>query len=382
MAKAKGQEKENQVTDRSGQVWEELVELMGDIEQDWWREARAMPTADQRAEARVFALNVLQHALEFWSQADPARPWFYRWFSPTKKLLGDNPDAIYYGTVIDPERNYVIRGNLAGAVYTSFTVEQGTAGGAMSAQLGATLNDDEIEINSDGSYELLVSQEPQPGSWLALTPESGSITTRHYFEWDRPAATDPNMNVPLAIEPVVDPGPPPIPDDEACAEGLRRVITFVRSVTVDWPAGPRTLAFDWISPESNQFTNPPLDEGNRAIGYAAADNAYRTTRYELGPDEALEIRGRFPQCRFANVVLNNRFIQTPPYRSRRISLNRRQTVLEPDGSFRMILAHRDPGVPNWIDTGGAPTGTVFWRYLLPAEQPTQLETQVLPVDEV
>ena len=96
------QEKENQVTDRSGQVWEELVELMGDIEQDWGREARAMPTADERAEARMFALNCLQHALEFWSQADPARPWFYRWFSPTKKLLGDNPDAIYYGTVIDP----------------------------------------------------------------------------------------------------------------------------------------------------------------------------------------------------------------------------------------------------------------------------------------
>ena len=370
------------MTDQSGQVWEELVELMGDIERDWWREARVMPTADQRAEARVFARNVLQHALEFWSQADPARPWFYRWFSPTKKLLGDNPDAIYYGTVIDPERDYVIRGNLAGAVYTSFTVEQGTAGGAMSAQLGAMLNDDEIEINSDGSYELLVGQEPQPGNWLALTPESGSITTRHYFEWDRPAATDPNMHVPLAIEPVVDPGPPPIPDDEACAEGLRRVITFLRSVTVDWPAGPRTLALDWISPEPNKFTNPPLDEGNRAIGYAAADNAYRTTRYELGPNEALEIRGRFPQCRFANVVLNNRFIQTPPYRSRRISLNRRQTVLEPDGSFRMILAHRDPCVPNWIDTGGAPTGTVFWRYLLPAEQPTQLETQVLPVDDV
>ena len=82
------------------------------------------------------------------------------------------------------------------------------------------------------------------------------------------------------------------------------------------------------------------------------------------------------------MVLNNRFIQTPPYRERRVSLNRRQTVLEPDGSFRMILAHRDPGVPNWLDTAGAPTGTLFWRYLLPEEQPTQLETQVLPIDAI
>jgi len=370
------------MSDRSGLAWEELVGLMGDIEREWQREARAMPELADRAEARLFALNALQHALEFWSQADPARPWFYRWFSPTKKLLGDNPDAIYYGTVIDPERDYVVRGNLAGAVYTSFTVEQGTAGGAMSTELGATLNDDEIQVNSDGSYELRLSQSPQPGNWLALTPESGSITTRHYFEWDRPAATDPNMHVPLSIEPTVDPGPPPIPDDEACAQILRRVITFLRSVTVDSPVGPGDQRPAWISSEPNRFTNPPLDEGNRGIGYAAADNAYRATRYQLGPDEALEIRGRFTRCRFANVVLNNRFLQTPPYRQRRVSLNRRQMALEPDGSFRIILAHRDPGAPNWLDTAGAPAGTVFWRYLLPTEQPGQLETQVLPVDAI
>ena len=40
-------------------------------------------------------------------------------------------------------------------------------------------------------------------------------------------------------------------------------------------------------------------------------------------------------------------------------------TLEADGSFRMILAHEDPGLPNWIDTEGRPTGTVFWRYFLP-----------------
>ncbi|WP_419918596.1 DUF1214 domain-containing protein [Candidatus Poriferisocius sp.] len=372
----------NQMTDRSGQAWERLVELMAAIEQDWWREIRQMPNPDDRAEARMFALNALHHALEFWSQADPERPWFYRWFSPTKKLLGDNPDAVYYGTVIHPDRDYVIRGNLAGAVYTSFTVEQGTVGGSMSTGLGATLNDDEIQVHPDGSYELHVSQKPQPGNWLALKPDSGSITTRHYFEWDRPAATDPTLHVPLSIQPVPHPGPPTIPDDESCAQSLERVATFLRSVTVDWPAGRPENVPEWSSIEPNRFTNPPLDAGNRAIGYAAADNAYRSTRYQLTPDQALEIRGRFPQCRFANVVLNNRFIQTPPYRHRRVSLNRRQTTLEADGSFRMILAHRDPGVPNWLDTAGAPTGTVFWRYLLPTEQPEQLQTQVLPIDEV
>ncbi|MDQ1381242.1 MAG: hypothetical protein QOJ71_1961, partial [Actinomycetota bacterium] len=50
---------------------------------------------------------------------------------------------------------------------------------------------------------------------------------------------------------------------------------------------------------------------------------------------------------------------------RTASLNRASTTLEPDGSFRMVLAHSDPGVPNWIDTEGKGFGMVFWRFFLP-----------------
>jgi hypothetical protein len=40
-------------------------------------------------------------------------------------------------------------------------------------------------------------------------------------------------------------------------------------------------------------------------------------------------------------------------------------VLEDDGSFRIVLSHQNPGVPNWLDTEGRPFGLVFWRYMLP-----------------
>jgi hypothetical protein len=52
-------------------------------------------------------------------------------------------------------------------------------------------------------------------------------------------------------------------------------------------------------------------------------------------------------------VLWNRFMQTYDYAHRRVSLNRKQTKLERDGSFRIVIAHSDPGVPNWIDAEGA-----------------------------
>lgn len=46
-------------------------------------------------------------------------------------------------------------------------------------------------------------------------------------------------------------------------------------------------------------------------------------------------------------------------------MNRKQTVLNEDGSFTIVLAHKDPGVPNWIDTEGRTSGMVFWRFMMP-----------------
>ena len=99
----------------------------------------------------------------------------------------------------------------------------------------------------------------------------------------------------------------------------------------------------------------------------------------VGPDQALVMRGRFPRCRFSNVVLWNHRLQTPPYRYRRVSLNRNQIEYERDGSFKIVVAHRDPGVPNWIDAAGLPTGMVFWRFLLPEEQVPPIQAEVVDI---
>jgi hypothetical protein len=82
------------------------------------------------------------------------------------------------------------------------------------------------------------------------------------------------------------------------------------------------------------------------------------------------------------VSLWNRFLQTLDYANRPVSRNRAQTTLEPDGSFRMVLAHRDPGHPNWIDTEGRLFGIVFWRFML-AEGPIETpRAEVVPFAEV
>ena len=126
----------------------------------------------------------------------------------------------------------------------------------------------------------------------------------------------------------------------------------------------------------------PTTREYTTIGYAAKDNAYLQTRYELEADQALVMRGRFPRCRFANVVLWNRRLQTPPYRFRQVSLNRRQVRCAADGSFEIAVAHRDPGVENWIDTAGMREGMLFWRFLLPEEPAPPIEAEVVSVDSL
>jgi len=81
-------------------------------------------------------------------------------------------------------------------------------------------------------------------------------------------------------------------------------------------------------------------------------------------------------------MLWNRYLQTFEYPWRRISLNRKQMQLGADGAYRIVVAHRDPGVPNWLDTSGRRNGTIYWRFLLPDGDPPTPTTRVVPLAEL
>ena len=42
-----------------------------------------------------------------------------------------------------------------------------------------------------------------------------------------------------------------------------------------------------------------------------------------------------------------------------------------------MIAHEDPGVPNWLDTEGRGAGTIYWRYIFPTERPGRVKTRVV-----
>ena len=331
-------------------------------------------TDDTVAEGYRMLLHMLNHALDVHLGADPERPVFQSWMGPNKKVLGDNPNALYYDAQVEAGKDYRITGNIGEATYTSFTVELLRDG------IGATLNDAQIEIADDGSYEIFVGAAPPPsGNWLRLDPEATSISTRHYYETDRNVGSEPGFAVNVRIDRLEEPGVTPLPTDASVGSGIQRVTAWLqRNVKPPTPE----LVPPWMSRTPNKFVQTAQADSNQAITYAAIDNVYRMTRWRIAPDEALIITGSFPDCRFANVVLWNDYLQTLPYRFRQVSLNRTQMVLEPDGSFRVIVAHKDPNHPNWLDAAGRTEGVIVWRFLLPTEPVPVLETELVSLADL
>ena len=52
---------------------------------------------------------------------------------------------------------------------------------------------------------------------------------------------------------------------------------------------------------------------------------------------------------------------------------------EDDGSWEIVVADRDPGHPNWVETQGHTEGLLWFRWFLPAETPGRPTTEVVPL---
>jgi hypothetical protein len=364
----------------SRQAFGDLLELLHEISGEWIRPGRGVDDVEHDALAHESLAAVLQGALDFYLTEDFDKPTFTPIVTPRRKW-SDNPDARYYFAPIRGDGVYRIRGQRGSEVYLSFTMHRGDRDGHWPAGVAATLNMQEMTFEPDGQYELVVSREPQPGNWMRLDPEAGSIVVRFYYQNERPAAADPETVPRLLISrDPDDDAPTPAADDATIAERLGRVANWVRSKygfqVLSQPGRPLP---DWFASEPNTLGPPESWRAETSGGgWGPVDVAYSAGPYRLGPDEALVMEGRLPEGVFSNVVLWNEMGHTEDYRDRTVSLNARQMALDADRRFRIVVAHADPGVANWLDTAGRGSGTIYWRHMLPAEEIEPVRTRVVP----
>jgi hypothetical protein len=112
--------------------------------------------------------------------------------------------------------------------------------------------------------------------------------------------------------------------------------------------------------------------------------AYYHSYWRLGTDEALVIDATPPPCDLWNFQLNNHWMESLDYRHFKIWVNKHTARYRPDGSVRIVVAHRDPGpelADNWIDTVGHEFGTMLFRWVR-AESHPQPQTRVVKLSQL
>ena len=253
-----------------------------------------------------------------------------------------------------------MRGRRGDELYLSFCV-YGLRGRRNAILANAC--DDELQFAEDGTFELVLSVE-RPSStvnWLPLDRNARTLVTRQYFadRTQRPAE--------LQIE-TLDPQPPSAaPDEKQTARSIRGLAESVTRTLAATEAASEL----WLQRPNEVSVDSTADDW--ASLFATPDNDYVGGWYALAEDEALVMEGRAPACRYWSVQLCSRWLESRDYVSRRVIRNHTQVPLAADGTFRIAIAHRDPGLPHWLDTAGHSEGGAIFRWLLPEgdrERPT------------
>ena len=83
--------------------------------------------------------------------------------------------------------------------------------------------------------------------------------------------------------------------------------------------------------------------------------------WQLDGDEALILEVAPPEGLYWSFSLGNPWWETIDYARHQSSLNGHQSAIDDDGMVRVVVAHHDPGVANWLDTAGHSAGPVILR---------------------
>ncbi|MBW2274429.1 MAG: DUF1214 domain-containing protein [Deltaproteobacteria bacterium] len=334
--------------------------------------------ARERAEGFRNITRVLSVALEMiLEKGDRAHPAFTRWINPWRKLLGDNPWTFYDAALIDPKLCYRVHGRRNAPTYLGFCV-YGTA--EDTAKKGArrivgNLDDSEMHFEEDGSFELFLGAErpPEARNWIELAADASDLLVRQYFLV--PGEQEPAT---YGIEATPKPPAPEALSEEEFAARLDAVVAWVLDVihveaTISALAEHSTPHLlrdgEEYAEKEGEAGGPPIDPSYVAKAMPTPAILYTGSWVnDLGDDEVMVVEGRPPKARYWSIQLLSRWMESPDFLHHQVFFTQENTILEPDGSFRVSIAHRDPGVPNWLDTTGLASGNITIRALKAEEQ--------------
>jgi len=293
----------------------------------------------------------LTHAL---GSTDPEHPFLFRSSDPVYRWGGPNVDQVARRAVISGDGAYRLSGEMGSCEEFVLQIKSGAV------QSGGADVDVEISASSLGlgpgdEFEIFLGGPRRDGRWIALDPSAAFVHIRdYYFDWQaRPPAT-------FVIERLDTRGSPrPLPTPDSVGAMLDHAAGQIEHSIVFWKDYQRRMR---DGQEINTFGVPAgAPRGVQEIIYSHAFVA-------LGADAAMvvEIESDAPLW---DIQLYNRVWYEPLDFAHRVTgLNHRQ--VRGPGPARVVIAGRDPGVANWLDTEGRDEVLATIRWWRPDAPPT------------
>lgn len=373
------------------------------------------PSSRVLAEGYRYLAGFVHHGIERAFHEDPAFPAFRNALSIFNKSTIENADAIYFYAPVDGRNSYRITGRTADSRHWRGEPRVGTgplapqylifevATGPMAGDSGSltelmpgfrtgfgTLDSSGIQVDDDGRFELVLGPEKPEGydGHFICTkkpashhdPDGGErfaeyISGRQlFYDWEN------EEPIGLTIECLDTAGShPPALTPERAAASLRRMGQIVRGQMRFW-----LEFYDIVLNSHERHDNDgryfmpvnSYNEPNAAsseTGGGMSTNIYAGGIFDLAEDEAFYIEATFTgRPVYTSMHLGTLWGESPDYANHQSSLNLHQMHMGSDGVQRWVVAHRDPGVQNWIDTTGLPRGFLSHRWAY-SEQPAQAD---------
>lgn len=291
-------------------------------------------------------------------EVDRDRPELVPFNGWRQKFFMDNPDFRYWVADVRDDRRYVISGNRGASDFLSITAYAGS--GTTTAGATSRLDADALTFSPDGTFRVVVGgEQPDEGDWLPLPGGANALWVRQFHGDVR--ADELGWCEISPLDDVTTPTPPI--DPGRFAHQLRRLGSTMSLV----PGVFRAAAAADLE-HLNEIRH--WSEMTGGAVYTEPGIHYLRGGWELGPGEALVLDGPVVPCRYWNVLLHSRFLNSLDHRTRRVSRTG-ATARVTDGRYRFVLSGEDPGAGafDWLDTEGRPFGIVVLRWLHPAVEP-------------
>jgi hypothetical protein len=302
-----------------------------------------------------------------WSMfhADPRRPAFQRQNDLITQWGGPNADNVYRHARVEPGRRYRIRGRMHSCEEFILAVRAGfmhlptwgTLVEVTASELGLSEGDEiDVIVGGDGPVPL---------------PE-GALTVsirEYYYDWrEAEPAT-------FTIECLDDDAGAPAPRRETAdtAARLAEGLDGVGHSLEYWNTYMRERRGEGVP---NTFA--PAFVNQKGLDAAR----YSFCFWDLGPDEALVAEVLRPPSRYWSFQLYElSWFELVDITEHLTSLNQVQAAVDDDDTIRLVVSHRDPGTPNWLDAGGRRTGLLMYRAFWTHGEIATPTTRVVPVEQ-